>query len=230
MVMRFFVGFTATACWVGNAHIVISWYTHQELGKRNAIYSCVWPLGSMFAGYLQSPAYERLNNVHKLEGWSCLFIICAIITIPCALVGVFFCPNVPNRTNSRFLNARERELCVYRLLKDGFAKTRGVDRTLFKRIFGNWRIFVFFTVGNLFWMTPYPSGIPYTLWLDANPKYSVSMVNNLSTIITPLRLCLIWLRAGTLITETTDGKQWLMEAFLLLSAMCCYLFGTCLMV
>ncbi|KAK7203714.1 pantothenate transporter [Myxozyma melibiosi] len=182
MVLRFFVGFSSTACWVGNAHIVNSWYTSQELGKRNAIYSCVWPLGSMFAGYLQSAAYNNLNNTGGLAGWRWLFIICAIITIPISLIGVIFCPNVPDRTHSRFLNERERELCVSRLAKDGFGKSRGVDRTLVKRIFGNWRIYVLFVVGNLFWMTPYPSGIPYTLWLDSNPKYGVSMVNNLSTI------------------------------------------------
>ncbi|KAK9467013.1 major facilitator superfamily domain-containing protein [Lipomyces arxii] len=183
MAIRFFIGLSSTACYVGNAHLVNSWYTHQELGKRNAIYACVAPLGSMFAGYLQSAAYTRLDGRGGLEGWRWLFIICAIITIPIALIGVFFCPNVPDRTNSRFLNARERELAVERLLKDGFAKTKGVDRTLIKRLFGNWRIYVFFVVGNLFWMTPYPSGVPFTFWLKSQPdKYSIPMVNNLSTI------------------------------------------------
>ncbi|KAK9427409.1 major facilitator superfamily domain-containing protein [Lipomyces doorenjongii] len=182
LVMRFFVGFTATACWVGNMHIVNSWYTRQELGKRNAIYGCVSLIGSMFAGYLQSAAYTNLRGVRSLEGWRWFFIICTIITIPCAIIGVLFCPNVPDRTRSRWFTEREKQLCVDRLLKDGFAKTRGVDRTLFKRIFGNWRIYVFFVVGNLFWMTPYPSGLPYTLWLKFNPQYSVPMVNNLATI------------------------------------------------
>ncbi|KAK9433067.1 major facilitator superfamily domain-containing protein [Lipomyces doorenjongii] len=188
LVMRFFVGFTATACWVGNAHIVNSWYTRQELGKRNAIYGCVYPLGAMFAGYLQAAAYKNLNGAHGMEGWRWLFIVCAIITIPCALIGVFFCPNVPDRTRSRYLTEREKQLAVDRLLRDGFAKTRGIGKGLFKRIFGNWRIYVFFVVGNLFWMTPYPSGLPYGLWLDdltlasGESKYSPDMVNNLSTI------------------------------------------------
>ncbi|KAK9385709.1 major facilitator superfamily domain-containing protein [Lipomyces mesembrius] len=183
LVMRFFVGFTATACWVGNAHIVNSWYTRQELGKRNAIYGCVYPLGAMFAGYLQAAAYNNLNGVHGMAGWRWLFIICTIITIPCALIGVFFCPNVPDRTRSRYLTEREKQLAVDRLLKDGFAKTRGIGRSLFKRIFGDWRIYVFFVVGNLYWMTPYPSGLPYGLWLDSQKaKYTPAMVNNLSTI------------------------------------------------
>ncbi|KAK9234742.1 major facilitator superfamily domain-containing protein [Lipomyces kononenkoae] len=182
LVMRFFVGFTATACWVGNAHIVNSWYTRQELGKRNAIYGCVSPVGAMFAGYLQSAAYTNLSGHGGMAGWRWLFIICTIITIPCAAIGVLFCPNVPDRNRSRWFTEREKELAINRLLKDGFAKTRGVDRTLIKRILGNWRIYVFFVVGNLFWMTPYPSGLPYTLWLDSQPQYSIPMVNNLSTI------------------------------------------------
>ncbi|KAK9479608.1 major facilitator superfamily domain-containing protein [Lipomyces japonicus] len=182
MVLRFFVGLSATACYVGNAHIVNSWYTRQELGKRNAIYACVYPLGAMFSGYLQSAAYTNLDGKHSLPGWSWLFIICGIITIPCSIIGVIFCPNVPDRTKSRFLTAREKELCVERLLKDGFAKTRGVDRQLLKRLFGDWRIYVFFIIANLYWMTFYPSGTPYTLWLSKLDKYSIPMINNLSTI------------------------------------------------
>ncbi|KAK9358133.1 major facilitator superfamily domain-containing protein [Lipomyces starkeyi] len=181
LVMRFFVGFTATACWVGNAHIVNSWYTRQELGKRNAIY------GS---------AYTNLSDNGGLAGWRWLFIICTIITIPCALIGVFFCPNVPDRNRSRWFTEREKQMAVDRLLKDGFAKTRGVDRSLFKRILGNWRIYVFSVVGNLFWMTPYPSGLPYTLWLASMPsKYSVPMINNLSTIA----------NAGTIVSTMVCG-------------------------
>lgn len=184
LVMRFFVGLTATACYVGNAHIVNSWYTRQELGKRNAIYQNVWPLGAMFAGYLQSAAFSNLSGVGGLEGWRWLFIICAIITIPCALVGVFFCPNVPDRCTSRWLSERDKVLAVERLAKNGFAKTKGVDRGLIKRILGNWRIYVLFVVGNLFWMTPYPSSTPFSLWLDSIPKYheDVPLLENLSTI------------------------------------------------
>ncbi|KAK9385893.1 major facilitator superfamily domain-containing protein, partial [Lipomyces mesembrius] len=113
----FFVGFTATACWVGNMHIVNSWYTRQELGKRNAIYGCVYPVGSMLAGYLQSTAYIHLRGVRGLAGRRWLFIICTIITIPCALIGVLFCPNVPDRSRSRWFTEREKQLCVDRLLK-----------------------------------------------------------------------------------------------------------------
>ncbi|KAK9479609.1 major facilitator superfamily domain-containing protein [Lipomyces japonicus] len=180
MIFRFFVGLSATACWVGNAHIVNSWYTRQELGKRNAIYGCVYPLGAMFAGYLQAAALN-LHGSHGMAGWRWLFVICSIITIPCAIIGVFFCPNVPDRTNSRFLNTRERQLAVERLLKDGFGMTQGIGRSLIKRIFGNWRVYVFFIVGNLYWMTPYPSTIPYAFWLKAK-GYPDAMVNNLSTI------------------------------------------------
>ncbi|KAK9453358.1 major facilitator superfamily domain-containing protein [Dipodascopsis uninucleata] len=182
MVMRFFIGLSSTACYVGNVHIVNSWYTRRELGKRNAIYACVWPLGAMFAGYLQSAAYNNLHNVGGLEGWRWLFVICAIITIPCALIGVIFCPNVPDRCRSRWLTEREKELAMNRLLKDGFGKTKGIDRTLIKRILGNWRIYVFFTIGNLFWMTPFPSTTPYLLWLNDKYPDNPSFVNDLSTI------------------------------------------------
>ncbi|KAK9474060.1 major facilitator superfamily domain-containing protein [Dipodascopsis tothii] len=184
MAVRFLVGLTSTAAYVGNAHIINSWYKRSELGKRNAIYSCVSPLGYMFAGYLQSAAYTNLDGVGGMHGWQWLFIICAIITIPSALIGYLFCPNVPGKSSSPFLTPREKELCVTRLEADGFTKSLGLNWSLVRRVFGNWRMYVFVLISNAFSMTVYAAGTPYTLWLKAhtNPTYSVPMINNLGTI------------------------------------------------
>ncbi|KAK9362056.1 major facilitator superfamily domain-containing protein [Lipomyces starkeyi] len=185
LVMRFFVGVTATPCWVCNVAILNSWYRKQELGKRNAVYYCTWPLGSMFSGYLQN-ACLTLDGVAGLQGWRWLFIMCTVITLPISFIGVFFFPNVPSRCNSRWLTPREKELAQTRLLEEGFAPSVGLNWKVMKRVFTAWQTWVFLIIANLFWQTPYAAGTPYLLWLDdalypAQTPADITLVNNLST-------------------------------------------------
>ncbi|KAK9367945.1 major facilitator superfamily domain-containing protein [Lipomyces kononenkoae] len=185
MVMRFFVGVTSTPCWVCNVAILNSWYRKQELGKRNAVYYCTWPLGSMFSGYLQN-ACLTLDGVGGLQGWRWLFIMCTVITLPISFIGVFFFPNVPSKCKSRWLTPREKELAQTRLLEEGFAPSVGLSWKVMKRVFTAWQTWVFFILANLFWQTPYAAGTPYLLWLNdvlfpAQTTADINMVNNLST-------------------------------------------------
>lgn len=180
MVMRFFVGVTATPCWIANIHIINCWYRKNELGKRNAIYYITYPLGSMFSGYLMT-ACLKLEGVGGLEGWRWLFIICTIITIPLAIFGVIFYPNVPTNCHSRFLTEREKELAQVRLLKEGFAPSRGISKDLVWRSASAWQTWCFFFLAGLFWLTPYPSTTPFLLWLG-DTSTDKAFVNNASTI------------------------------------------------
>ncbi|KAK9472046.1 major facilitator superfamily domain-containing protein [Dipodascopsis tothii] len=183
MAMRFMVGFGATACYVGCTHIVNSWYRKAEIGRRNAIFYSAGPIGSMFSGYIQAAAYTNLNHTAGLEGWRWLFIICTIITVPIAAIGFVFFPDVPERTKSRFLTAREKELAQTRLLAEGFKPSRGIDRTLFKRCAVNWKFHIFVSLLVLNSVSTYPRSTPFTLWLEAQPdKYSTADVDNLGTI------------------------------------------------
>ncbi|KAL2848425.1 major facilitator superfamily domain-containing protein [Aspergillus pseudoustus] len=183
VVMRFFVGLGATSCYVGLVHVVNSWYRKKELGRRNALFWIANPLGQMIAGYLQAAAYTNLNNNHGLQGWRWLFIICTVITIPVAFLGFFIFPDMPERTQSRFLSARERSLAVSRLKEDGFTPSTGLHRTLFKRVLTTWRPYAFVLLLVIFCQQTYCQGTPFILWLNSQPeKYSVALVNNMSTI------------------------------------------------
>ncbi|KAK9350242.1 major facilitator superfamily domain-containing protein [Lipomyces doorenjongii] len=186
MVMRFFVGVTSTPCWIGNVHIINSWYRKQELGKRNAIFYNTYPLGAMFTGYLQN-ACLTLDGVGGLQGWRWLFIICTVITVPISFIGIMFFPNVPGKCKSRWLTAAEKELAQKRLLDEGFAPSQGLSWGILKRVFKAWPTWVFLVLANLYWQTPYPSTTPYLLWLNdvvypAQTVSDINMVNNLSTI------------------------------------------------
>ncbi|KAK9455019.1 major facilitator superfamily domain-containing protein [Dipodascopsis uninucleata] len=180
LAMRFFVGFGATACYVGCLHIVNSWYTKAELGRRNAIYYSAMPLGSMIAGYIQGALYTMQTGT--LKPWQWLFIVCAIVTVPIALFGYIFFPDVPERTTSRWFTAREKEMAFARLQKDGFERSKGLNKTLIKRVFLSWQFWTFVWMGNLFWLAPYGSGTPFSLWLqDVKYPTNVTAVDNVST-------------------------------------------------
>lgn len=144
------------------------------------------PLGTMVAGYLQG-ALVNLDGVKGIRGWQWLFIVCAVITIPIAAFGYFFFPDVPEKTTSRWFSERERQLAFDRLQADGFEKSKGIDMKLFKRVLGAWQFWTFVWMGNLFWLAPYGSSTPFTLWLQAllkpngEKKYSEPAVNNIGT-------------------------------------------------
>jgi MFS transporter, ACS family, pantothenate transporter len=110
VVMRFFVGLCATSCYVGLVHIVNSWYRRSELGRRNALFWIANHAGQMIAGYLQAAAYTDLSGNSGLQGWRWLFVICFIITIPVAIFGFIFFPDVPERSKSRWLKESEKQL------------------------------------------------------------------------------------------------------------------------
>ncbi|EXJ79541.1 hypothetical protein A1O3_07820 [Capronia epimyces CBS 606.96] len=183
VVMRFFVGLSATSCYVGLVHIINSWYRKRELARRNALFWISNPLGQMFAGYLQSAAYTNLSNVGGLQGWRWLFIICTVITIPTAFIGFIFFPDVPERTKSRWLTEEEKTLARTRLAEEGFQPSTGLGWGVFLRVVGNWRYWSFVGLLLLFCNMAYASGTPFLLWLSSQPdKYSVPLVNNIGTI------------------------------------------------
>ena len=61
----------------------------------------------MFSGFLQAAAYTDLHNVQGLAGWRWLFIIDAIITIPIAIAGFFFLPDMPLQGNAPWWLSKE---------------------------------------------------------------------------------------------------------------------------
>ncbi|OJJ07830.1 hypothetical protein ASPVEDRAFT_57082 [Aspergillus versicolor CBS 583.65] len=183
VVMRFFVGLSATSCYVGLVHVVNSWYRKKELGRRNALFWIANPLGQMIAGVLQAAAYTNLNNNHGLQGWRWLFIICTVITIPVAFLGFFIFPDMPDRTKSRFLSEDEKALARKRLAEEGFKPSTGLSKTLFKRVLGSWRAYAFVLLLVVFCQQTYSEATPFILWLSSQPeKYSISLVNDMSTI------------------------------------------------
>ncbi|KAJ6128665.1 hypothetical protein N7471_009882 [Penicillium samsonianum] len=169
VVMRFFVGLSATSCHVGLVHVVNSWYKKQELGRRNALFWIANPIGQMFAGYLQAAAYTNLNNNHGLQGWRSVYhgmssISMALYLLYMDQMAFHYLHDYHNphrfdeRTTSRFLKTEERALANKRLQDEGFKPSTGLDKTIIKRIFTSWRFYAFVLLLVIFCNMTYIAG------------------------------------------------------------------------
>src|SRR5687768_695502 len=112
--MRFFVGLFEACSFTGVIYVIGSWMRKGEIGRRVALFYAAAPLGTMFAGYLQTAAYRGLKGVGGLSGWRWLFIVAAIITIPISALGYFVFPDVPTRSRPRCLTTDEHEYALGR--------------------------------------------------------------------------------------------------------------------
>ncbi|GAA6010912.1 hypothetical protein JCM10207_003987 [Rhodosporidiobolus poonsookiae] len=140
-VIKFFQGIAESSTFNGAHYILGAWYLPHEIGKRAAIFSMSAQVASLFSGSMMAEIYRSMKGMHGLDGWQWLFVICAIITIPTAILGLFVFPDTPTTTRSRLFTPEERAIAISRLPKKSNTK---VDWTLFKRVFGRWH---FWTLG-----------------------------------------------------------------------------------
>ncbi|KAG4416248.1 hypothetical protein IFR04_010594 [Cadophora malorum] len=195
----------------GIHYMLGSWYTPREIGKRAMIFWLAGSIGQMFSGFLQAAAYKNLNGVHGHEGWRWLFIIDGIITIPLAVMGYLFFPNLPQGgIKTWWTTQSEHELSVSRLKAVGRAGKQPWTLAKVKKIAFSWHTW---TLPNLYvlWNNPYAQpAMGY--WLKSfNPKieppvpgvsFTVPEINNLPLVSTGIfivaALCVAWLDDGPL--------------------------------
>lgn len=127
-----------------------SWYTPQEIGKRAMVFWLAGSIGQLFSGFLQAAAYTNLHEVQGRAGWRWLFIIDGIITLPLALAGYLFFPNLPQSGKKTWWTTeKEHQLSIKRMQEIGRAGKEPWTVAKAKRIFLSWhtyllRIFPFY--------------------------------------------------------------------------------------
>ncbi|KAK7204877.1 major facilitator superfamily domain-containing protein [Myxozyma melibiosi] len=182
---RFMVGFFGAISYSGSIFIIGSWYKKSEVSRRLGLYAVSSPLGSMFSGYLQSAAYTNLNGTNGLEGWRWLFIICALITFPCAIWGAVAIPDQPRNTRCWFLTKEDRELANQRMESEGVqsVKTRFEWSTVIKCM-TYWKWYLFVGAWCLLDQNEQGLTVPITLYLKAHSdRFSVPQINNIPTVV-----------------------------------------------
>ncbi|KAL4861350.1 major facilitator superfamily domain-containing protein [Aspergillus spectabilis] len=127
-------GFSAIA-YVGALFILGSWYKRSELGTRNAVFCVFGHFGSMSGGWIQAGLLQSLAGKGGLPAWKWIFIIVSVMTLPVALFGWVFIPDMPAHRVAGYLNADEKEHAATRLAAPSKEKW---DLTVFKRVLWSW--------------------------------------------------------------------------------------------
>ncbi|KAK0392513.1 hypothetical protein NLU13_2008 [Sarocladium strictum] len=187
--MRFFVGLFEACSFTGVIYVVGSWMRKGEIGRRVALFYAAAPLGTMFAGYLQTAAYRGLKGVGGLSGWRWLFIVAAIITIPIAALGYFVFPDVPTRSRPRCLTAQEHEYALSRIAGQTAPPQPRVTRDLVGRVLGRWHLYLFVSLWSIGNQNNQIAGSPFSLYLKGKQDlYSVVQINTLPTVATAISI------------------------------------------
>lgn len=127
----------------GIHYLLGSWYTPSEIGKRSMIFWLAGSIGQLFSGFLQAAAYTNLDGVQGRAGWRWLFIIDGIITLPLAVLGYLFFPNLPQGGKKTWWTTEEEhQLSVRRMQEIGRAGKGPWTMAKAKRIFSSWHTYL----------------------------------------------------------------------------------------
>lgn len=127
----------------GIHYLLGSWYTPREIGKRAMVFWLAGSIGQLFSGFLQAAAYTNLSGVGGYAGWRWLFIIDGIITLPLALLGFLFFPNLPQGGKKTWWTSEEEHvLSVRRMEAIGRAGKEPWTQAKVKRILLSWHTYL----------------------------------------------------------------------------------------
>ncbi|KAJ0314052.1 hypothetical protein Brms1b_007295 [Colletotrichum noveboracense] len=180
-VLRFFIGLAESTFYPGMQYIIGSWYRKDELAKRSCLFHAMGNVGSMVSGYLMAGAHN-LDGVHGYHGWQWLFITNTIVSLPIAISGFFFLPDLPEITKAWYFTPDEIVLAQKRMQLEGRAQRAPYTKAKFVKIFSSWHIwtlvilYIVFNNGNGGNSQP-----AFPLWLKSE-GYSLREVNIYPTI------------------------------------------------
>ncbi|KAH7161872.1 major facilitator superfamily domain-containing protein [Dactylonectria macrodidyma] len=181
-VLRFFVGLAESSFYPGMQYIIGSWYRKDELAKRSCLFHAMGNFGSMMSGYLMAGSYD-LDGLHGLHGWQWLFIANTVVSLPIAISGFFFLPDVPEITNVWYLTEDEIELAKKRMKLEGRANREPYTREKFRKIFSSWHIYALVSLYILFNNGNGGSSQPaLPIWMKEQ-GYSIKEINIYPTIV-----------------------------------------------
>ncbi|KAJ5405917.1 Major facilitator superfamily domain general substrate transporter [Penicillium sp. CMV-2018d] len=134
-VIRFFLGMTEGSTYPGTMYIIGAWYKSDEISKRTALFTASGQVGTMFAGVMMAAIHKSMAGMANVQGWQWVFLIDGIITLPIAIFGFLFFPDIPENTKAKYLTADEKRLAVARLPQIKMDGHNIMPLSLFKRVF-----------------------------------------------------------------------------------------------
>ncbi|KAG2222458.1 hypothetical protein INT45_013371 [Circinella minor] len=115
MACRFFLGVAESGLYPGALFYLSKWYTKRQQAFRIGLFYSSSTLAGAFGGVL-AYGISFMDGLRGLRGWQWIFIIEAIPTLLFGILTYFVLPDYPAKTS--FLNEREREIIVRRIIED----------------------------------------------------------------------------------------------------------------
>ncbi|EFW98884.1 major facilitator superfamily transporter pantothenate [Grosmannia clavigera kw1407] len=186
--VRFLQGIFEASTYSGTQYVIGSWYKSAEIGKRVGLFQASGMVGTMFSGVMMTAIWKTMDGVSGMAGWRWSFIIDGVITIPVAIFGFIFFPDLPETTSAFYLKPHERELAVNRLPpknpdghRIGFSL---VKRVLFTANF--WIFTIFWVIGGA--LEAFTTQSCMLLWMKASKLFSVPQNNTYPLGITAVAI------------------------------------------
>ncbi|TVY84257.1 Pantothenate transporter liz1 [Lachnellula suecica] len=213
--LRFLVGVFESGFYPGIHYMLGSWYTPREIGKRAMMFWLAGYIGQLFSGFLQAAAYQNLNGVHGLAGWRWLFVIDGILTLPLALLGYLFFPNLPqNGKKTWWTTEEEHKLSIRRMEAVGRVGKEKWTKAKAKRILLSWHTYLL-PILYILWNNggPQPAMGYWLKSFNSHPAplpgttFTVPQINNLPLTSTGILIVIafIW---GWLSDGPCRGARW----------------------
>jgi hypothetical protein len=112
-----------------------------------------------------------------------MYIICAIITIPVGIIGLFVIPGTPDQPNSWILKDKDVQLSKDRLQRAGHKTEGKVSFQTFARIAKSPRVWALLLLDIFFWNGSVNTSTGgYLLWLKSLKRYTPARINQLGAM------------------------------------------------
>lgn len=181
-IIRFFVGLAEGSFYPGMQYVIGSWYRKDELAKRSCIFHTSAAVATMCSGYLMASVYH-LSGRNGFAGWQWLFLVDGIISLPIAVAGFFFIPDVPETSRAWYLTDQERIFAVKRMTLEGRKPRAPYTKAKVKKILTSWHIYMLTALYVLFNNGAAGAAPVFAQYLKASkhPKYTIAQINNYPT-------------------------------------------------
>ncbi|TYJ52061.1 hypothetical protein B9479_007338 [Cryptococcus floricola] len=142
--LRFFVGLFEAGHFPAVMYVCSSYYKPHELARRNTLIQIFVSVGPLFSGFLMAAVYAGLDGTRGWPGWRWMYIICGVISLPCALWTFFAMPQLPGRAKPNWIfSQREIDIARTRMptetkLYTGLFKWKDI-----KRWHKSWHVYLF---------------------------------------------------------------------------------------
>ncbi|KAK8109141.1 major facilitator superfamily transporter [Apiospora sp. TS-2023a] len=205
-VLRFFIGLAESTLYPGMQYIIGSWYRKDELAKRSCLFHAMGNVGSMVSGYLMAGSHS-LNGVNGWHGWQWLFITNTVVSLPIALAGFFFLPDIPEITTAWYFTPDEIALAKRRMELEGRATRQPFTKKKVANIFSTWHIYMLVLLYIVFNNGNGGNSQPaFQLWLKSE-HYGVREVNLYPTLTEVISIVTTLIYAWT--SDTVfHGARW----------------------